>query len=58
MKVTMRARLSGTRNGEDWPADGESIDLPDDEAVQLLNQGMAVPADEAKAERATAKPGK
>jgi hypothetical protein len=42
MKVTMRVQMSGTRDGVDWPAPGESISLPDDEAAQLLAQGMAV----------------
>lgn len=32
MLVTMKARISGTRNGQDWPAPGEQIDLPEAEA--------------------------
>lgn len=40
--VTMRAQISGTRNNEAWPAVGETIDLPEDEAAQLISQGMAV----------------
>lgn len=52
MKVIMQARISGTRDGEDWPAPGESIDLPDDEAVQLLATGQAVAAGEDAVETA------
>ncbi len=47
MRVTMKARIAGTRNGEDWPAPGESIDLPQDEAELLVANGLAV-ADETK----------
>ena len=42
----MKSRISGTRDGQDWP-DWEVIDLPDTEAVDLLNAGLAqVPGDE------------
>lgn len=44
MKVTMRHKISGQRDGADWPDPGETIDVPDDEAVMLLAQGMAVEA--------------
>ena len=27
MKVTMKVQVSGTRNGEDWPAPGQVVDL-------------------------------
>lgn len=66
MMITMRRQISGTRDGVDWPAPGESIDLPDDEAAQLIALGHAVvpgeePAPEAidrstKARKATADP--
>ena len=55
MKVTMKVQVSGTRNGEDWPAPGQVVDLPDAEAVSLINQGMAVPVEEIPAESATDK---
>ena len=35
MKVTMIASITGTRDGQDWPAAGEDIDLPADEANAL-----------------------
>jgi hypothetical protein len=41
MNVTMKVQISGTRDGQDWPAPGTSIDLPDDEAAQLLALGLA-----------------
>ncbi len=66
MIVTMRRQISGTRDGVDWPAPGETIDVPDDEAAQLISLGHAVvpgeePAPDAidrttKGRKATAEP--
>ncbi len=66
MIVTMRRQISGTRDGVDWPAPGETIDVPDDEAMQLISLGHAeadgveVPADAidrtTKSRKATADP--
>lgn len=53
MIVEMRARISGTRNGQDWPLVGETIELPDDEAQTLIDRGQAQAAP-TKAEAATA----
>lgn len=39
----MRAQISGTRNGQEWPTRGSVIDLPDDEAAQYCAAGMAEP---------------
>lgn len=47
MRVTMTARITGTRNGDEWPAAGETVDLPKDEAELLVANGLAV-ADDAK----------
>lgn len=41
MLVTMRRQLSGSRDGVEWPAPGGTIDLPDDEAMQLIDLGHA-----------------
>jgi len=41
MIVTMRRQISGTRDGVDWPAPGETIDVPDDEAAGLIALGHA-----------------
>lgn len=40
-KVKMVARISGTRNGEDWPAPGEVADVSADEAAALIAAGLA-----------------
>ena len=45
MRVTMNHLISGTRNGAPWPKRGESIDLPDAEAAQLIASGVAVAAE-------------
>ena len=52
MRVKLIVQLSGTRDGAEWPARGETVDLPDDEAVSLLGAGIAVPLGEAPVESA------
>lgn len=42
MRVKMAVGITGTRNGENWPAAGEVVDLPTGEAELLLANGMAV----------------
>lgn len=54
MKVKLKVSLTGTRNGEDWPARGEVVDLPADEAAHMIAGGLAVPVDEPKVEKAAA----
>ncbi len=54
MIVTMIRQISGTRDGVDWPAPGESIDVPDDEAAGLIDNGLAKVSDEAPAGEAPA----
>jgi hypothetical protein len=41
LKVRMVRKLSGTRDGQDWPAVGDTIDVPDDEGATLISQGNA-----------------
>ncbi len=41
MRVKMLVSISGTFNGQDWPAKGGVIDLPDAEATHLLAGGLA-----------------
>lgn len=43
MKVRMKVGVSGTRDGQDWPPRGSVIDLPDAEAQQYCEAGMAEP---------------
>lgn len=42
MEIKLKHQISGTRDGEDWPAPGTIVDLPDDEAKTLLKNGDAV----------------
>ena len=46
-KITVRmvGKISGTRDGKDWPAPGETIALPEEEATALLASGIAVKPD-------------
>lgn len=53
MKIEMKIQMSGTRDGVDWPAPGETITVPDHEAEVLIAQKSAVPASsgESKADK-------
>ena len=44
MLVVMVAQMSGLRDGKPWPPRGHTVDLPDDEALRLLEMEMALPA--------------
>lgn len=39
--IKMTRQVSGTRNGQAWPAAGGSVELPDGEADTLVSLGMA-----------------
>ena len=39
--VTMKVAVSGSRDGTDWPPVGGQIDLPEDEALGLVENGLA-----------------
>lgn len=53
MRIQMTKQISGTRNGLDWPAPGEEIEVSDDEGAALCEQGMAEPVTvRAKVEKA------
>jgi hypothetical protein len=41
MLVTMKTKIGGYRNLEEWPPVGGTIDLPDHEALDLISQGYA-----------------
>lgn len=45
-RVTMLARISGTRNGAEWPLIGGDITLPAGEAADLIRNHLAKPAPE------------
>ena len=40
-KVEMLVYISGSRDGVDWPAAGETIDVPAQEAAELIANGFA-----------------
>lgn len=56
MKIRMKVDISGTRNGEPWPAKGEIIDLPADEAQSLIDGNMAETIAKTKTETAAVEP--
>ncbi|WP_282695492.1 hypothetical protein [Streptomyces sp. CC208A] len=41
MRVRMKVSISGTRDGADWPGKDGEVDLPDEEATQLIRNGAA-----------------
>lgn len=43
MKVRMKLQISGTRDGQEWPAKGGEVELPDEEGAQLCASGLAEP---------------
>jgi hypothetical protein len=43
MRIRMRVLISGTRDGQEWPARGSVFELPDGEAQDLIRAGMAEP---------------
>jgi|TARA_Y100000034_G_scaffold108415_1_gene138745 hypothetical protein len=40
-KVKMLVKLSGTRNGDDWPNAGDTLEVSKDESVNLVANGYA-----------------
>ncbi len=56
MKIRMKIRIAGSRNGVRWPEAGSIVDLPDSEGADLCAAGLAEPVPEvAKPEKATAR---
>jgi hypothetical protein len=39
----MEVKISGARDGADWPDTGEVLDTSDEEAAQLINSRLATP---------------
>lgn len=46
MKVRMKHKISGTRNGVEWPNAGVVVNVPDDEAENLIKHGYGEAVDE------------
>ena len=53
-KIEILARISGTRDGADWPGVGGSLVVPDEEAADLVRLGFARVVEAKAAERAVA----
>lgn len=53
MRIRMKAQVSGTRNGADWPARGEEMDVTDAEGAAYCAAGMAEPVRADDVETAT-----
>jgi hypothetical protein len=45
MKVILAAKVSGTRDNQEWPGVGTEVDIPDAEARGMIASGSAVPLD-------------
>lgn len=46
MRVKLKAQISGTRDGVAWPPVGTVVELPEDEARQMIYAGTAGPLDD------------
>ena len=46
MRVTMSIQIGGYRNGEPWPAPGNTIDVPEGEAHDLIANHYAEATDD------------
>ena len=56
MKVRMKQKISGTRDGSPWPEVGDTIVVGDQEGADLCASGCAEPvASPAKSEKRAAK---
>ncbi|WP_461634495.1 hypothetical protein [Glutamicibacter soli] len=53
--IRMKALISGSRNGKKWPQPGQTLEVPEAEASQLIAQGIAVDADQPEITEATGK---
>jgi len=52
MKIRMKLQIVGSRDGVSYPAAGETMDLPDNEAAKLCAAGLAEPIKDDKTEKA------
>jgi hypothetical protein len=56
MKIRLLVSISGTRDGLPWPSRGEVVDLPNAEALHMIEQGQAESVSPDDVETATLKP--
>lgn len=54
MLVKMKVSLSGSRDGKSWPLIGETLEVPDEEAVSLINARIVEPVEPVEAPIETA----
>lgn len=43
MQVMVKIHVSGLRNGQPWPPVGGTLEMPDEEALPLLQNGTVIP---------------
>lgn len=53
-KVIIVRKVSGSRDGVDWPNVGESLDVPKEEAADLIGLGVARLEKDVEPEKAVA----
>lgn len=51
MRIRMLVEMTGTRDGQPWPAKGKEADLPTAAAAHLVSAGVAERVDAAKPPR-------
>jgi hypothetical protein len=56
MKARVKVRPSGWLNGQEWPQEGETVDLPEDVAKGMIEAGTLEAVKAAPAVKAAAKP--
>lgn len=56
VKVEMKARITGTRDGVEWPELGQTLTVPDAEGADLCAAGLAVPVAQEPRKAVAAKP--
>jgi hypothetical protein len=54
VKIVMKMVIGGTRDGDTWPAVGETMVVPDEEGASLCALGYADPVGSAPAAEKTA----
>jgi hypothetical protein len=57
VKIRMKLKILGTRDGVRWPEAGGTVTLPEHEAARLCANGLATPVVEDDTEKAVAPEG-
>ena len=56
MKIRLKTEITGLRNGVPWPAVGETMELPDNEAAEMCAAGHGEPVAEKAQDKAEKRP--